>query len=295
MDNFIRHSFEKVFNVEKIITIFYMEFSKDFFYDGESHNFWEIVYIDKGEMICTADKKQFTLKGGELTFHKPNEFHNLSSNKTVAPNVSIITFECKSKAMQYFEGKIIKLTAEEKGLLSMLFAEGLSCFELADKTNPLLQELKKIENAPFGSSQLTKIFLEAFLIKLCRNQNKVNKKSRLSFKFKGLNVPYEVKEIDLYLKSNLYNKLSLPQIAIKLGKSRSAIKAEFSKYYGCGVIKRFNYLKIEEAKKLIRESTFNFTQIAEALKFDNLQYFSTCFKSFTKMTPTEYKNSITAL
>ncbi len=43
----------------------YMEFSKEFHYDGESHNFWEMVYIDKGEMICTAGENKFTLKSGE--------------------------------------------------------------------------------------------------------------------------------------------------------------------------------------------------------------------------------------
>ena len=125
-DNFVKLSFERVLNVTKIITIFYMEFSKDFGYGGESHDFWEMVYIDKGEMICTADKKKFVLKSGEMTFHRPNEFHNLSGDRNVAPNVSIITFECKSRAMRYFEGKIFRLTVEEKGLLSMLFKEGLS-------------------------------------------------------------------------------------------------------------------------------------------------------------------------
>ena len=110
-DNFTRISFEKIFNVDKIITIFYMELSKNFYYDGEKHDFWEMVYIDKGEMICTADEKRFVLKSGEMTFHKPNEFHNLSGNSSTAPNVSIITFECKSRAMKHFEGKIFRLSA----------------------------------------------------------------------------------------------------------------------------------------------------------------------------------------
>ena len=101
-DNFTKIDFEKVFNIDKLITIFYLEFSKDFKYDGESHDFWEMVYIDKGEMICTADKNRFVLKSGELTFHKPNEFHNLSGNKSIAPNVSIVTFETGSPEMKYF-------------------------------------------------------------------------------------------------------------------------------------------------------------------------------------------------
>ena len=137
--DFLKLGFEKVFNIEKIITIFYMELSKDFHYEGESHDFWEMVYIDKGEMLCTADKTSFTLKSGELTFHKPNEFHNLSGNMSSSPNVSIITFECKSRAMKHFEGKIFHLDSEEKSIMSMLFEEGLSCYQLYDETNPLLQ------------------------------------------------------------------------------------------------------------------------------------------------------------
>ena len=138
-DNFTRIGFDKKFNVSKIITIFYMEISKNFKYDGERHDFWEMVYIDKGEMICTADKNRFILKSGEMTFHKPNEFHNLSGDNRTAPNISIITFECKSSAMKFFEGKIFKLTPEEKAMLSLLFSEGLSCFRLIDEKNPLLQ------------------------------------------------------------------------------------------------------------------------------------------------------------
>jgi len=292
MDNFIRYGFEKTFNIEKIITIFYMEFSKDFLYGGEKHNFWEMVYIDKGEMICTADKKQFILKGGELTFHKPNEYHNLTSNKTVAPNVSIITFECRSRAMNYFDGKIIKLTAEEKSFLSMLFSEGLSCFELEDKKSPLSPRLKKVSDAPFGSSQMTKNLLEIFLIMLHRSENTFTKKSRQSVILSGVSVSYQIKEITDFLNNNIYGTVRLGELSKKLGKSESSIKNIFAEFQTGGIIKYFNNIKIIEAKKLIRESKCNFTQIAELLHFYNVQYFSKCFKEYAHMTPTEYKNSI---
>ena len=63
-DKYIRFGFDKVLNVEKLITVFYMEFSKDFKFEGESHDFWEMVYIDRGEMLCRADERSFVLKGG---------------------------------------------------------------------------------------------------------------------------------------------------------------------------------------------------------------------------------------
>ncbi len=291
-DNFTRVSFDKVFNIEKIITIFYMEFSKSFSYEGERHDFWEMVYVDKGEMICTADKNRFVLKSGEMTFHKPNEFHNLSGNDNVAPNVSIITFECKSRAMKNFEGKIFRLNAEEKTLLSTLFEEGLSSFRLVDQRNPLLQQLEKITPAPFGSSQMTKNLLEIFLIKLCRNTDVLTKQMRQSYVIDGVNIPYNVKEILDYLQENVYGKVTISDVAKVVGKSESTVKQLFSLYRDNGIIKYYNSLKIKEARRLIREGNYNMTQIADMLHFDNPQYFSKCFKSFTHMTPSEYKASI---
>ena len=291
-DNFTRVSFERVFNVEKIITIFYMEFSKNFSYEGESHDFWEMVYIDKGEMLCTADKNKFVLKSGEMTFHKPNEFHNLSGDHRTAPNVSILTFECRSRAMRDFEGKIFRLSPEEKSLLSTLFEEGLSCFKLVDETNPLLQKLERVETAPFGSSQMTKNLLEIFLIKLSRNTSVTTKNQRQSFYIDGVDVPYPVKEILDILRANVYGKLTVSDIAAAVGKSESTVKQLFSRYRKSGIIKYYNGLKIEEAKRLIREGTCNMSPISDLLHFDNPQYFSKCFKSFTNMTPREYKTSI---
>lgn len=291
-DNFTRVSFEKVFNIEKIITIFYMELSKNFRHDGEQHNFWEMVYIDKGEMLCTADKNRFVLKSGEMTFHKPNEFHNLTGDNSVASNVSIITFECKSYAMKQFEGRIFRLDSEEKALLSTLFSEGLSCFKLVDEKNPLLQSLEKLENAPYGSSQMTKNLLEIFLIKLSRRTDVITKKMRRSYLIDGVDVPYNIKEILDFLNDNIYGRITVADIAKATGKSESAVKQLFSSYRKDGIIHYYNSLKIETAKKLIKQNCYNITQIADMLGFDNPQYFSKSFKAYTKMTPTEYKNSI---
>ena len=291
-DKFTRISFEKVFNVEAIITLFYMEFSKNFKYDGESHDFWEMVYIDKGEMICQADKKRFVLKSGEMTFHKPNEFHNLSGDNTVAPNVSIITFECRSRAMKSFEGKIFKLDPEEKSLLSQLFAEGLSCYRLEDEQDPLLQNMIKLEGAPLGASQTVKNLLEVFLIRLARRNDALTQRMRRSYIIDGVDIPRSVKEIVDLLNESVYGRLTVADIAARLGRSESAVKQLFAQHFKQGIIHYYNSLKITEAKKLIREGKYNFTEISDMLCFDSPQYFSKSFKKFTGRTPSEYRASI---
>ncbi len=194
--------------------------------------------------------------------------------------------------MKDFEGKIFRLSPEEKSLLSTLFEEGLSCFKLVDEKNPLLQKLERIKGAPFGSSQMTKNLLEIFLIKLSRNTSVVTKNQRRSYLIDGVDVPYPVKEILDILQANIYGKLTVADIAAAVGKSESTVKQLFSQYRKSGIIKYYNGLKINEAKRLIREGKCNMAQISDLLHFDNPQYFSKCFKAFTNMTPSEYKMSI---
>ena len=292
MDKFVRQDLPPVISVSKLITVFYMELSKDFCYDGEQHDFWEMVYIDKGEMLCTADKNQFTLKSGEVTFHKPNEYHNLSGDGKNAPNVSILTFECDSAAMKHFEGKILQLNAEEKRLLSLLMSEGLACFRMEDPHNPLLQTLRVQADAPFGGFQMIRNLLEIFLISLYRHRESLTKISRQSILIDGVAVKFEIKELLDVLRSNVYGRLRVADVAKAVGKSQSTVKALFREVYPGGIMHYYNGLKIREAKKLIRENCHTLAQIAELLCYDSPQYFSKCFRDFTRMSPSQYRQSI---
>jgi hypothetical protein len=52
MEKYYKYKIDKVVNISKIVTIHYFELSKDFSYPGESHDFWELHYVDKGHLIC---------------------------------------------------------------------------------------------------------------------------------------------------------------------------------------------------------------------------------------------------
>lgn len=291
-DPFTRIKFEKVFNVETVITLFYMELSKNFVYSGESHDFWEMVYVDTGEVICTADKTNFILKSGEIIFHKPNEFHNLKGNDIVPSNISIITFECNSRAMSRFDEKIFKLSQKDKRFLSMLFKEGLACYKMTDETNPLIQSMEKRKDAPFGGSQITKNLLEIFLIELCRNESVIPKAERKEYILDETDISPNMKGILDYVNSKIYGKLRISDIAEATNQSESSVKKIFAEYIKGGIISYYHYLKIKEARYLIRENRYNMSQISEMLCFDNPQCFTKCFKSVTNMTPTQYKESV---
>lgn len=45
-----RHSIKEDISIPKFVTFLYRELSKDYVGSGEKHNFWEMVYVDSGEI-----------------------------------------------------------------------------------------------------------------------------------------------------------------------------------------------------------------------------------------------------
>ena len=64
--------------VDKIITIHYFEYSSHFIFPGETHDFWEFLYVDKGTVDVMAGSIPHTLNKGDIIFHQPNEFHSIN-------------------------------------------------------------------------------------------------------------------------------------------------------------------------------------------------------------------------
>lgn len=80
---------KKEINIESIVTIHYFEYMKNFVFQGESHDFWELLYVDKGEVSVRAENEWLTLHAGDIIFHRPNEFHAFESIGEKAPNLCL--------------------------------------------------------------------------------------------------------------------------------------------------------------------------------------------------------------
>ena len=108
-----------LFYIPEIVTIHYYELDKSFVFEGEQHDFWEMVYVDKGAVEIQADDKTLVLNQGEVLFHKPHEFHGIRAFRS-NPNFFVISFVCRSPAMRLFEGYRAALSQSLR-LLLLLF------------------------------------------------------------------------------------------------------------------------------------------------------------------------------
>lgn len=282
--------------IDQIYTIHYFEYRSDFHFDGERHDFWEFQCVDKGMAEVITDNGTYTLQPGQVIFHKPNEFHTLSASQSTAPNIVVVSFECKSPCMKYLENQLLQLSEAEQNLIGLLIVEARRCI-LSPLDDPYLQKMQKKNDCLFGSQQLIRLYLEQLLIYMLRR-----------LKFSSLTIPAPAAgiispdrkpdsydKILLYMKEHVREMVTIKDICRANLIGRSQLQNLFHKYHQCGVMDFFSQLKIELAKQLIRENQMNFTQISDFLGYSSIHYFSRQFKKRSGMTPSEYASSIKAL
>lgn len=271
-------------SVEGIYTVHYFEYTKDFAYSGEMHNFWELVYADKKNLLITAGAKEVELEAGQIYIHKPNEFHNIRCDGKRAANSVIISFDCDSPELFSVAGQVLTADEEERKYIGNVVKEASSAFSTR-LSDPYISVMEKAEDSDFCCEQLIRLNIEMLLISLIRSNK--NKKPLAIKKNSTI-----LAEITDYLSENVEKKVIFQDVVKKFNLSPSVLKKIFREQVGCGVMDYFTRLKIDRAKEMIREEKYNFTEISERLEFNNSQYFTTVFKRVSGMTPSEYAKSI---
>lgn len=271
--------------VKEIYTIHYFKYARGFAAKGESHDFWELVYIDGGAAEIVADERRFVLKQGEAVFHKPNEFHNILTHDKFANSV-IVSFAGTGRGLDALKERIFTLTDAEKELLNGIVLEGSENF--SDRLDDMyLQKMNKKPDAPFGGEQIIKNTLELLLISLIRGTESA-----------APNVMMDVPQnnalcakIVQILQENVYGTVTLDEIAAKVFFSKTYVKQVFARQMHESVMQFYTRLKMEEAKRLLSENKLSVTQIAYLLRFNSIHYFSRAFKKYENLSPTEYVRS----
>lgn len=279
--------------VDAIVTVHYLEHAKNYAFQGESHDFWELVYADKGCLIAEAEGVTHELTQGQLLFHRPNEFHKLAANGTVAPNIVIVSFVSQSPAMAFFEHRKLFATQRQRDLLSVIVREAGQAFS-CPLGDPHLPQMTCADNAPFGAQQLVQLALEALLIDIVRADGAADERPRVASSVKQHADSELTNRVIRYMDEHLCENLSFSTICLFSAQSATNLKTIFKSVTGMGVMEYYRHLKIERAKQLLREGNGNITQIADRLGYNSVHYFSRHFKQATGMTPREYTLSVQA-
>lgn len=95
-----------------------------------------------------------------------------------------------------------------------------------------------------------------------------------------------------YIEKNYMKELSLEVLAEEFGLTPNYLCRIFKNSTGMKLTYYINQVRIEGAKKLIRNTNMRAHEISEVVGFASASYFSTIFKQITGQTVSEYKDSI---
>lgn len=285
---FHKYKLENLIIIPRIVTIHYLELDKSFSYEGERHDFWEMVYADSEEIGVRAGERSFVLQEGQAVFHKPNEFHSLFALEKPA-NVFIASFDCNSEAMRFFSEKTVSVPADIKWLIASILKEARQTFSLRpDK--PFIKRMEKLPSPPLGSLQLIRSYLECLLIHILREENEHARPLFVPESEYGKNI---LKEIEQCLRSMIYEGFSLAELCRRVGISKTRLYDFYRQQKGMTVGERYSALRLEEAKRLLRK-TGHVGLTSDAMGFSSEGYFIHFFKKHTGTTPKSYLKGIAA-
>ena len=284
MKKYFNHQTKKALRVQNLITIESLDVSKGFSYPEEIHDFFEFVYVDSGNIICYFEDTPIELNQGDFFLILPEKKHFYEAVKQNSASIFIVCFRCKSEIISVLNKKT-KLNKETKAIISEIVSESKKAFKF-----PFKKKLKIADTPIFGAQQLVESNVEKLLIQLIRAEMSDGGSVQLVMSSVELENNL-VNDIISILKCHIYSKIGLDEICKHTYYSKTFLNTIFKKSTSHPIMQYYNILKIEEAKKLLRENV-PANEIAQKLNFDSATYFTKVFKKYVKMTPSEYKKTI---
>ena len=272
-------------SVESITTIFRQDMSHSVSAGGEAHDFCELLYVQQGLHHVAVDGVPFTVGEGQMIVYAPNAHHRMIGKSTAL--VGIISFGA-SESMSFFYNRVITLNSRQREAMTDIVAYGMEIFRPSD-TSGLLGMVSRDGTADFQLQEL-KLRLELLLLDIYKDDLATGVKKTVVTRENYREAQF--KFLRAYLVRNLTESLTLSRMASDCSMSATKIKDIFRENGKKPPMTYFMNLKIEEARRLIVETSLNFTEIAARLGFSSVHYFSKVFKDHLGMTPTAYAHSM---
>jgi len=266
---------EEQLKIEKLYTLFSAVKSENYEFNGEFHDFWECLFVIKGELLVTADDKVYNLSSGDIIFHKPMEFHKYKVTSDYPAKVLIFSFSAKGESIDFFRDKVFKLNPYQSNIIND-FIVYIKNNSKTFKENDSYDYLFKNSSPLYIQSIICHIYL--LMISLMENCTfvpaSVSKESII------------YSEIINYMNDNLHNNLSIEQFAKHANISISGLKRLFVKHAGINVHKYFLLLRLSSATKLINDG-YSIGEVADTLGFSSQEYFSKAYKREFGISPSK--------
>lgn len=256
-------------------------------FELHQHNFYELIFIEKGKGIHLLNEISFKYKKGDVFLITPNDAHEF-----IIENKTIFTF---IKFTELFFSNLLeinKLLISNNTFETILkqdhLNEGCAICDKTDKKH-VFSLLKIIQHEFLNTSILSKEIIQktffAVMMLIARNKNSdFNSSIVLDKDTERLNSI--LSHIRTYVLDN--EKMKLKNIATQFHLSPNYISIYIKKHTGISLQQYVIKMKMKLAEKLLEEKKLNINEIATKLGFNDSSHFNKLFKNHRGISPSVF-------
>lgn len=268
-------------HIHEFYSFFDIHYEKGFHFAGETHNFWECVYVMDGSICVSGDERVYNMEKNHIIFHKPLELHKLQVEQEEGTTLLIFSFSMEGSLEEYLKDKVFKLTDAQQHIMRSLLEYLHSTLEKCAEVSEVREHKYLVhERATKLYFQMLSTYVSQLLLSLIDHGQISETSTEPDAQIFRNAVNYINHCIDI--------QVSVDEIAGACYTSVSSLKRIFQKYAGISIHKYALMLKIKAATELLHQG-MSVTQAAEALGFSSQAYFSACYKRETGLSPTDVR------
>ena len=261
--------------VREILGYYYSIRDSGYCFDGESHNYYELTYVDRGTLLTEIEGSEYELNERELIIYGPNQHHNQKIREGSSCSYVTVLFELED-ADTHFDFLLNKVFPYTKKIHSLMknFVNESSSF------------------VPYMDSLMLCIFQEV-IIRLLQSEFIQQESDKKPVTEARQHYHDELLErILTFIDNTIYEPITVGEICQKFSMSRSSLQILFNENLNQTPKKYINELKLEKSRQMISESKYTISEIALMLGFNSIHYFSRAFTLKYGMSPSEYAKTL---
>lgn len=276
---FKHYTVDEKIHIDRIYSFFlHSNMPTDYSFPGESHNFWECMYITDGTICAIGDERIYNLEPGDIIFHKPNELHKFYNTSTPGATALIFSFSMQGELCGFFKNKVFKLSPKQQRIINEML-------EYADKHSEPLSDSSDIYNKFIEPIDRVPTYLQMITVYMYRLFLSVAENSTLSKTQYSPSADIFHTAVR-FMHKNIDTPLSVSDIAEGSCTSVSNLKRVFDKYAGIPIHRYFLTLRLNRATTLLKQG-LSVKETSDLLGFSSQCYFSNVYKREMNISPSQ--------
>lgn len=155
-----------------------------------------------------------------------------------------------------------------------IFEMRLTNMQIFPENHDIYKELNKRNSIDEKKTYITDVFRK---ISQFASDNKYRQQSRI------------LEKINLYLEENYSKDISLDTVAEVVNLSASYLSFIFKESSGLNFVDYVNQFRLQKAKELLCNTSYNIAQVAELVGYNSANSFSKVFKKYNGISPGQYR------